>query len=79
VIYTERGANALVIIIIEGTLVFVVLPIIMDNEQHKRCCYIMWILKTSASENGISLTQQMGHRIILLHNDSKNVMCFFHV
>jgi hypothetical protein len=29
VIYTARGANALVIIIIEGTLVFVVLPIIM--------------------------------------------------
>ncbi len=29
VIYTERGANALIIIIIEGTLVFVVLPIIM--------------------------------------------------
>jgi hypothetical protein len=29
VIYRERGANALVIIIIEGTLVFVVLLIIM--------------------------------------------------
>jgi hypothetical protein len=29
VIYRERGANALVIIIIEGTFVFVVLPIIM--------------------------------------------------